>query len=338
MSDTELDHEHEILTAYALRFDGTRAEFHGESADVRFEKLLDAAILNALFPTDLIDQFECFYRLQRFLCKWGGESLPDTSLGWRAFRMLFLMTAAQDVPEQYQFNERYRDWERDFLPERSKHIALVAGIHTRTRYAHAVTDEPTSESFLSLYFLEDYLLGRVRHTFQSFGMLRAFDLFCIIIWKANRAKTKIARALLKRFPGKSLDDIAQHLASSLQASSDDRSRLRVLMDDFGFRLPMASAILTILYPESFTVFDVRSCESLGLSANQIAAAQSGVFATAWDGYRAFCDEVLASHPSLPLLRDKDRALWASSFYTQLNRNLRDEFRNLRTDKTDNADL
>lgn len=35
------------------------------------------------------------------------------------------------------------------------------------------------------------------------------------------------------------------------------------MKNRGFRLPMASAIATVLYPNDFTVYDIRVCEMLG---------------------------------------------------------------------------
>ena len=38
--------------------------------------------------------------------------------------------------------------------------------------------------------------------------------------------------------------------------------MRILIEDWAFRLPMASAILTVLYPDSFTVYDIRVCSEL----------------------------------------------------------------------------
>ena len=35
------------------------------------------------------------------------------------------------------------------------------------------------------------------------------------------------------------------------------------MDEWGFRLPMGSAILTVCFPASFSVYDTRVCDQLG---------------------------------------------------------------------------
>ena len=49
---------------------------------------------------------------------------------------------------------------------------------------------------LRLYDLERYLFKAVNPTFQRDGRLTAFDFFCIVVWKANRAKSKVALRLL----------------------------------------------------------------------------------------------------------------------------------------------
>lgn len=46
------------------------------------------------------------------------------------------------------------------------------------------------------YFLEDYLFNEVHRRFHEQGYLAAEDFFCIVIWKSNRAKSKVAERLL----------------------------------------------------------------------------------------------------------------------------------------------
>lgn len=50
--------------------------------------------------------------------------------------------------------------------------------------------------YLKLYNLEKYLFEDVRHKFLADRKLSAFDFFCIVICKANRAKSKVALRLL----------------------------------------------------------------------------------------------------------------------------------------------
>ena len=45
--------------------------------------------------------------------------------------------------------------------------------------------------------LEKYLFDDVINKFEENGYINAFDFFCIIIWKANRAKTKVANKICK---------------------------------------------------------------------------------------------------------------------------------------------
>ena len=113
--------------------------------------------------------------------------------------------------------------------------------------------------FLRLYHLEAYLFGEVAKRFQKEGTLSAFDFFCIVIWKANRAKSRVATRLVSRH-NSSLEASVDALLRQVSAAPDNRGRLGVLIEQWGFRLPMASAILTVLYPEDFTVYDVRVCD------------------------------------------------------------------------------
>ena len=321
------NNESDILIAYALRFDGYAHEFSGDSQQDVLRHELSLAVEDGIYPEDPIIQLRCLFSLQRYLCKWGGETLPECSAEWRAYRMLFLMTALAAVPEDYRHPERYGTWVLEYEPDRHKHIAIVAGVHHRTRYLHpSENDEESGYGLVGLYFDEDYLIGKVGHYFRAFGTLSAADLFSIIIWKANRAKTKLAAMLLKRFPSKSLDEVAAHLAVSLRSAKDDRERLRVLMENFGFQLPMASAILTILYPDLFTVFDVRVCEALKIDEQLLRSANSSLFSKVWPAYCDYCERVRATYPRLTSLRDKDRALWAMSARKQLQNDVAKSFR------------
>jgi hypothetical protein len=49
------------------------------------------------------------------------------------------------------------------------------------------------------YDLEQYLFRDVNSHFRDNRKLDAFDFFCIVIWKANRAKSRVASLLLKKF-------------------------------------------------------------------------------------------------------------------------------------------
>lgn len=179
-----------------------------------------------------------------------------------------------------------------------------------------------SQDFLSIYNLEGYLLDTVRSKFHSQGFIDAFDFFCIVIWKANRAKTKIGQRLM-RAEG-DLDLTIQKMTGELHSQTSDKERYRCLSEKWGFRLPMASAILTILYPDSFTVYDIRVCNMLGRFHN---IADIPNFDRRWEQYCLFKINVEAAVPGDFSLRDKDRILWAESFTSQLNKDITFGFTN-----------
>lgn len=93
---------------------------------------------------------------------------------------------------------------------------------------------------------------------------------------------------------------------------------------------MASAILTVLYPEEFSVYDERVCDVLADFHNL------GNFATyenLWKGYVSFMRRVEESAPQGLILRDKDRYLWGKSLYQQLTENIEGGFTSAADDGT-----
>lgn len=171
------------------------------------------------------------------------------------------------------------------------------------------------------YDLESYLLDTVRPRFAQQGYLSAFDFFCIVIWKANRAKSKLAKRLLARGYNK-LDDAVYALTSGLAQQPTAKDRLYYLWKTWGFYLPMASAILTILYPDEFTIYDWRVCEMLN---GYEYLSTTSKFEKLWLGYEQYIKSVQALTPNGMSLRDGDRYLWGQSFYEQLVKDIEKGF-------------
>jgi hypothetical protein len=165
--------------------------------------------------------------------------------------------------------------------------------------------------------LEAYLFGEVTERFQNDGTLSAFDFFCIVIWKANRSKSKVA-ARLRAKGHPSLAVAVDALLKGIRSAPDNRGRLSILIETWGFRLPMASAILTVLFPAEFTVYDVRVCDVLGDFKDAQHKAQFDVL---WARYSAYIEAVRAAAPAQLTLREKDRYLWGKSFAEQLERDI-----------------
>jgi len=175
--------------------------------------------------------------------------------------------------------------------------------------------------YRKIYALENYLFEEVSRRFSELGYLNAFDFFCIVIWKANRAKSKIAKRLLsKGHPD--LDSAVVALTKSLAKAANDKARMKILIVDWGFLLPMASAILTVLYPMSFTIYDFRICEVL---KDFHKLSNKTNFDSLWKEYESLVAAVNKVGPSEYSLRDKDRWSWGKSFCQQLEKDLAEQF-------------
>jgi hypothetical protein len=173
-----------------------------------------------------------------------------------------------------------------------------------------------TDDYLAYYNSEHYLFDVVRPRFHATGGLDAFDLFSIIIWKANRAKSKIARRLIRK--AGDVETAARAFTNALHIAPTAEQRLAVAIGDWGFLLPMASAILCVLWPDDFTVYDVRVCDELNdfHSLGGISRLDR-----LWAGYQQYAKAVDAAVPGSLCLRDKDRLLWARSAAKQLQQDV-----------------
>ena len=177
--------------------------------------------------------------------------------------------------------------------------------------------------YSKFYNLENYLFRDVTKKFHDNGYIEALDFFCIIIWKANRAKSKIAKKLIEISKIDNLDNICKKLSSQINNSKLKEDKLRILLDNWKFRLPMASAILTVLYPDDFTVYDYRVCKILGKYQSLVNKIK---IENMIKDYFRYIEDVNQEVKEKSLLRDKDRYLWGKSFYEDLKIDLKNKFK------------
>ncbi len=161
---------------------------------------------------------------------------------------------------------------------------------------------------ISYYNLEEFLLSDVRNRFLDNNSIGAFDFFSIIVWKSNRSKSIVAKRLIVKSKNSDLEQISLSITSSISRAHSDEEKMKVLIESWGFKLAIASAILTILYPDRFTVYDYRAAKQLNFGAN---LKNKSSFADIWAGYVEFKDKV-AALPFGSNLRDKDRYLFGRS--------------------------
>lgn len=181
-------------------------------------------------------------------------------------------------------------------------------------------------NYLTQYNIEKYIFETVTKRFEDQGFINTYDFFCIVIWKANRAKSKIAKLLMKHSNDfKNLDEAVYALTNGISDQPNEGEKLRYIMKEWRFQLPMATAILTALYPTKFTVYDVRVCDQLG--DNKYHKLKNKVnFDSIWNGYEEYLWQVKQVTPTGLTLREKDQYLWGKSFHQQLENDISQGFK------------
>lgn len=160
-----------------------------------------------------------------------------------------------------------------------------------------------------LYALEDYLFEVVTRRFQDTGTLNPYDFYAIVSWKSVRPKTKIRSGLAKA--GKSASDLMREVSRASTAEE----KVQALLGVWGIGIAMASAILTVCYPDEFTVLDYRAWSVLRQASAEDLPRRYPHTAGDYLQYCLACRE-LAARVCLSL-RSLDRALWAMSWEEDL---------------------
>ncbi|MBK8050233.1 MAG: hypothetical protein IPK16_25895 [Anaerolineales bacterium] len=148
--------------------------------------------------------------------------------------------------------------------------------------------------------------------------------------EGESGKSKIAKRLQKHGD---LDSAVAKLAQDIANAADAKARLQVLMgegdDGWGFYLPMASAILTVLYPDEFTVYDTRVCDT----PQGFGLYSKCHLDRIWDRYDEYRTRVCIETPDGLTLREKDKYLLGKSWQTQLTQDVDSGFSRLRRIRT-----
>lgn len=157
---------------------------------------------------------------------------------------------------------------------------------------------------IAYYSPETLVFPAIAQSFADTGTLDPMAFYLILDWKAPRARTR-HRSRLARIGG-SFNAAVNQIAADLRGATGPEQQLGLLLTKWGFRLPTASAILTVLYPEKFTIYDIRVCDAL-YAFRQLSGMKWSP--TAWEEYRRFIGAVRRAAPQGLSLRDCDRWLW-----------------------------
>lgn len=175
------------------------------------------------------------------------------------------------------------------------------------------------KNFIKYSQLEQYLFDEVRKNFHKNHFLTAEEFVCILIWKSNRSVKRIINKIKKRYPGKSFQLAVKELTNSIYKKDSPQAKLYFLINDrkrkkISIPLATSSAILTVLYPQYFTVYDSRVCSVLDKHKN---LKNRENIDNIWKGYLEYKADVIKKAPLRLTLREKDKWLWGKSFYNEL---------------------
>ena len=159
--------------------------------------------------------------------------------------------------------------------------------------------------YKKFYSLENYLFNEVSKNFSEKHYLTSEEFFAIIIWKRNASKTKIRDSVKKH-------KISIHdLTLNIYKEKTQNGKLNVLISIPNIGISIASAILTVCYPNDFTVVDYRvinSLNKLGLITRQDSVTKLD----SYFDYLEKCKSLKDKHNVS--LRDIDKILWGMDWY------------------------
>lgn len=184
------------------------------------------------------------------------------------------------------------------------------------------------------YNLENYLFDEVRPRFKNTKLLSPFDFFAIAIWKSNRNKTRLRDGFLDegRLEKSSLKIICKTLASFERGARPDEV-VESLRKVWGMGIPVASAYLTVLYPEDFTIVDERAIFAFthhpsltgyyGINKPQDQLQPNPI--TTVNGYLRYVEVCKMARQDLEIstLREFDKLIWGYSFHEDLREFVKD---------------
>jgi len=182
-------------------------------------------------------------------------------------------------------------------------------------------------NYEKFYDLENYLFKDITNFFHLNGYLTGFQFYLILIWKAVRAKSFNARKILNKEKSKTFDEGVKILTHKIYEAKSNLDKIKILFN-WEFRIATASAILTVLYPKIFTIYDYRVLEyeelkifkSLSNEAKSEKAKEKKA-----KNYLEFIEAVkkLKLGKDIHSLRSKDGYLWGRSLYNSAIRYIED---------------
>ncbi|MCX8175585.1 MAG: hypothetical protein N3E51_05275 [Candidatus Micrarchaeota archaeon] len=118
--------------------------------------------------------------------------------------------------------------------------------------------------FANLEDFEEGQLAEIRRKFEKNGTISILDFSTILYWKSNRTKSGILKTIKNR------EVSVTSLFSRVSAENDRTKKVEILLEikgrkkngEKGIGIPIASAILAVLYPKDYSICDKRVWDTL----------------------------------------------------------------------------
>ena len=162
--------------------------------------------------------------------------------------------------------------------------------------------ENEAVNYIEFYDAEKLLFEKVGPEFRRGIDPSVMHFETLLGWKSERPGDAHWMRLMK-ICGGTMEDAVTAICADIRSAADDKARLEVLIRKWLFYLPTAATILTVFYPEVFTMYDKRTRNQTG--TNDWSRRRKFTPAL-WEHYREFKAKIVALAPPGLSLRDADR--------------------------------
>jgi len=171
-------------------------------------------------------------------------------------------------------------------------------------------------NYIEFYDAEKLLFEKVAPEFRQGIDPSVMHFETLLGWKSERPGDAHWMRLT-RISGGTMEDAVAAICADIRSAEDHSARLKVLIRKWQFALPTAATILTVFYPEFFTMYDVRTRRQ----TNTEDWSQRTFTPALWEHYCEFKAKIVAlAPPDLPL-RDADRYVMGKDTYESREKKL-----------------
>jgi hypothetical protein len=157
-------------------------------------------------------------------------------------------------------------------------------------------------NYVDFYDDERLLFEKVGPEFQRGIDPSVMHFETLLAWKSDRPGDAHWMRLMKVCSG-TMENAVAALCDDIRSAEGHKARLEVLFRKWKFKLPTAVTILTVFYPEFFTMYDERTRRQ---TDTKNWSQRTSFTDDLWEHYCQFKDKIFALAPPGSTLRDADR--------------------------------